>query len=118
MQHPGQHQRDDGMNIVKQATTWLAVGGVAATGLFAGVSVASNAGHATVTRKVPVAGTPATGSTPTTGATPTTATTGATPATGPTSSTTAPASTQQFQAPATPPANANSGGGSVVSGGS
>ena len=101
MTEPNRHPRDTSLSLVKQATTWLAAGGVAATGLFAGLAVASNAGHTNVSSHVST--------------NPTTTTTTVVPSTSAESD-----DGQQFQAPSTAPTTApNAGGGvPVVSGGS
>jgi hypothetical protein len=112
MTESNRHERHKGMTLVKQATTWVAVGGVAATGLFAGAAVASNAGHTSVPRTATSSGTAATsGTSGTSGTSPT--------AVSPESSDNSQPSddSHQFQAPATAPTNVG-GGGAVVSGGS
>lgn len=112
MTEPSRHPRNDGMTVVKRTTRWFAVGGVAATGLFAGVAAASNAGHTNAANKAPGSPTTSDGSA--------TSRTTSTPSSE--STTTSPSSPQsqsspQFQPPATAPANVDSGG-AVVSGGS
>jgi hypothetical protein len=98
---PNRHLRDTSLTLVKQATAWLAAGGVAATGLFAGLAVASNTGHTNVSSHVST--------------NPTTTTTTVVPSTSAGSD-----DGQQFRAPTTAPTTAapNAGGVAVVSGGS